>query len=347
MKKVMVTGGSGFVGTHLVSELLNHGYFVINIDNYSKYGPTKRQFDQHENYRMYQMDARDIEREFNSNSRNDDFVAQVKDIECIVNLAAMLGGIEFFHKYAFDLMATNEEILASVFRLAIRLNKDFNLKRIVQMSSSMVYESCPAPNKEGDELKYPVAKSVYGFQKMASEFFCKGALEQYGLPYTIVRAFNCVGKYEDKEKGLVDSNTNKMNLAHVVPDLINRALQLQPEDKLPILGAGNQVRCYTNGRDIARGIRLAMESDAAINNDFNISTPTPTSVTELATKIWRKIHGCDPAFEHMEPFKYDVQVRRPSVQKAKELLGFEAEISLDESLDEVIEYIKATQMLVK
>jgi nucleoside-diphosphate-sugar epimerase len=207
----------------------------------------------------------------------------------------------------------------------------------------MVFESTSNyPTPEGEEKKCPPPLSTYGFQKLATEYFCYGANEQYNLPYTIIRPFNCVGVGEDEALGedkMIIGNM-KMLLSHVLPDLIYKSLHLESTDKLPILGNGNQIRHYTNGKDIARGIVLAMESNAALNEDFNISTDQPTSVKELAELVWKKIHGTNLEFEVCKPFEYDVQIRSPDVSKAKKLLGFEAKISLEDSIDEVIEWMK-------
>ena len=114
-------------------------------------------------------------------------------------------------------------------------------------------------------------------------------------------------------------------LSHVLPDLINKVLKGQ--NPLHILGEGNQVRCYTNGKDIATGIRLCLESEKAENEDFNISTPVATTVLELARVVWELINKDQQfAYTSDEPFEYDVQKRVPNVSKAKELLGFEAQI---------------------
>ena len=116
---------------------------------------------------------------------------------------------------------------------------------------------------------------------------------------------------------------------------------LKGQDPLHILGDGRQVRHYTYGGDLARGIRLCVEHPAAIDEDFNLSTAQATTVLELAEKIWRKIRGPSVPFRYVcdEPFPFDVQYRSPSVEKAKRLLGFEATTSLDEILDEVIPWI--------
>ena len=125
-------------------------------------------------------------------------------------------------------------------------------------------------------------------------------------------------------------------------ETINKVLKGQ--DPLHILGEGNQVRCYTNGKDISRGIVTAMEHENALNECFNISIAEATTVLELAEKIWNKLNP-DKEFNFTteDPYTHDVQKRIPSVAKAEKLLGYKAEISLDESLDEVIGYMKKKQ----
>ena len=197
------------------------------------------------------------------------------------------------------------------------------------------------PSVEGDELRIPPPASSYGFQKLAVEYWARAAWDQYQLPYTIVRPFNAVGVGETRALGDVEEESGnvKLALSHVVPDLIQKVLKGQ--DPLHLLGDGSQVRCYTYGGDLAAGIIAAMEHPGALNEDFNISTPTATTVLELAELIWRKIKGDMPLrVVSDEPFAHDVQKRIPSVEKARDLLGFEARTSLDEMLDELIPWIK-------
>lgn len=124
-----------------------------------------------------------------------------------------------------------------------------------------------------------------------------------------------------------------------MPDLVQKTLKGQ--DPLRILGDGGQVRHYTYGGDLARGIRLAIESPAALNEDFNLSTSVSTTVLELAETIWRKIRGDEPfRWESDAPFEHDVRRRVPDVSKAERVLGFRAETTLDEMLDEIIPWIR-------
>jgi len=265
------------------------------------------------------------------------------DVDQIVAAAAMIGGISYFHEFAYDLIAENERILAATFDAAIAARAHGPLERIVVVSSSMVYESASVfPTPEGAQLTSPPPISTYGFQKLASEYFAKGAWEQYGLPYTIVRPFNCVGIGERRAVRDTDvmSGNVKLALSHVVPDLVLKVLKGQ--DPLHILGDGSQVRHYTYGGDLAHGIRVAMESPAALNEDFNLSTARSTTVLELAECIWQKVHGLARPFQFVSdpPFEHDVQLRVPDVRKAREVLGYEATTPLETMLDEVIPWIR-------
>jgi UDP-glucose 4-epimerase len=330
--KVLVTGSAGFIGGYVVEELLSRGYQVVGLDNYSKYGPVTRSYDSHPDYRFVEGDARDV-----------DLVTELLDgCEHFIAGAAMIGGISYFHAYAYDLLATNERIMASSCDAAIKAHRDGTLKKMTYLSSSMVFESTTHwPSKEGDERLVPPPLSSYGFQKLAVEYYAKAAWDQYKLPYTIVRPFNCVGVGEGRALGEVEvlSGNVKLAMSHVVPDLVQKIVKGQ--DPLHILGAGDQVRHYTYGGDLAKGIIAAMEHEDAVNQDFNISTAESTTVLELAEVIWRKIKGPDVPFSVVsdDPYEYDVQKRVPDVSKAKQVLGYEANTSLDEMLDEVIPWV--------
>lgn len=332
MSKVLVTGSAGFIGGYVVEELLQRGHEVVGLDNFSKYGPVTHSYDDNPAYRFVEGDARDTELVTELASDCDHFIAG----------AAMIGGISYFHAYAYDLLATNERIMAASCDAAIAAHRDGRLRKVTYMSSSMVFESTEVwPSKEGDERKVPPPLSSYGFQKLAVEYYARAAWEQYKLPYTIVRPFNCVGVGEGRALGEAEvlSGNVKLAMSHVVPDLVQKIVKGQ--DPLHILGEGNQVRHYTYGGDLAAGIVTAMEHPAALNDDFNLSTAESTTVLELAEVIWRKIKGPDVPFRFVsdDPFEYDVQKRVPDVTKAREVLGFEATTSLDKMLDEVVPWV--------
>ncbi len=332
MAKVLVTGSAGFIGGYVVEELLGRGHEVVGLDNFSKYGPVSHSYDDHPGYHFVEGDARDVEL----------LTKLLADCDHLIAGAAMIGGISYFHAYAYDLLATNERIMASSCDAAIAAHRDGKLQKVTYLSSSMVFESTEHwPSKEGDERAVPPPLSSYGFQKLAVEYYARAAWDQYKLPYTIVRPFNCVGVGEGRALGEAEvlSGNVKLAMSHVVPDLVQKIVKGQ--DPLHILGDGDQVRHYTYGGDLARGIVVAMEHDGGPNEDFNISTAESTTVLELAEVIWHKIKGPDVPLRFVsdDPFEYDVQKRVPESTKAREVLGFEATTSLDTMLDEVIPWV--------
>jgi UDP-glucose 4-epimerase len=330
--KILWTGAAGFIAGYTIEELLNNGHEVVGIDNYSKYGKLEKSYDKHPKYTFIEGDAKDVEL----------MKKAAEDVDIIVSGAAMIGGISYFHEYAYELMAENERITASAFDAAIWAFKEKKLKKIVVMSSSMVYESAtvfPTPETAIETSPPPI--STYGFQKLACEYFARGGWEQHKLPYTIIRPFNCVGIGEKRalsDKDVFSGNV-KLAMSHVVPDLVQKIVKGQ--DPLHILGEGNQVRHYTYGGDLARGIRVCIEKEEALNEDFNISTEQSTTVMELAEIIWKKLNPDKPFnVTSDKPFEHDVQKRIPDTTKAKKILGYEATTSLDDMLDEVIPWIK-------
>jgi nucleoside-diphosphate-sugar epimerase len=330
--KILVTGAAGFIGGYLVEELLQAGHQVVGLDNFSKYGEVRQASLGNPNYQFITGDAKDIGllRDL------------MRDVDQVVAGAARIGGISYFHEFAYDLLSENERITAATFDAAIAAFKAGALKKINVISSSMVFENARGwPTPEGEERRCPPPSSTYGFQKLATEYYVQGAAEQYQLPYTIMRPFNCVGVGERRalcEKEILSGNV-KLAMSHVVPDLIQKVLKGQ--DPLHLLGDGRQVRHYTYGGDLARGMRLCIERPEAVNQDFNLSTDVSTTVLELAQMIWEKLRPAVP-FQYVcdPPYPYDVQKRVPSTEKAKRLLGFQATTPLSEVLDTVIPWVK-------
>jgi UDP-glucose 4-epimerase len=330
--KILVTGAAGFIGGYLVEELLQAGHQVVGLDNFSKYGPLQQASLQQPGYHFVEGDAKDP-------ALLDQLL---EDVDQVVAGAALIGGISYFHEFAYDLLAENERLTGAIFDAALKAHRRGRLQKINVISSSMVYESATHwPTEEGEQRRCPPPCSTYGFQKLATEYYAQGAWEQYRLPYTIIRPFNCVGIGERRalcEKEVLSGNV-RLAMSHVVPDLIHKVLRGQ--NPLHLLGNGEQVRHYTYGADLAKGIRLCIEKPEALNQDFNLSTAESTTVLQLAEAIWKKLrpgepfrYTCDP------PYPHDVQKRVPSVEKAARVLGFQAATSLDAMLDLVIPWIR-------
>jgi nucleoside-diphosphate-sugar epimerase len=335
MKTVVVTGSQGFIGGYLVQELLNQNYKVIGVDNYSKYGKIVKGHDKHKNFSFIEEDL---------SKSNKKLKRVLKSADHLIAGAAKIGGISYFHAFAYDLLADNERIMANTCDASIEAHKNGNLEKVTYLSSSMVFENTRSwPSKEGDQLLIPPPSSAYGFQKLAVEYFARAAWDQYQLPYTILRFFNCVGIGESRaiNSRKIFSGNVQLAMSHVLPDLIQKTLKGQ--NPLRILGAGNQIRHYTYGGDLAQGIVLSLENPLAKNEDFNISINTSMTVIELAKIVWKKINGVDAEFSFIseDPYPHDVQKRIPDTNKAKELLGFEANTPIEKVIDEVIPWIES------
>jgi nucleoside-diphosphate-sugar epimerase len=330
--KILVTGAAGFIGGYLVEELLQAGHQVVGLDNFSKYGRLQQATLAHPGYRFVEGDAKDVGL----------LTELLRDADQFVAGAARIGGISYFHEFAYDLLAENERLTAAAFDAALAAHRRGGLKKINVISSSMVYENAAVwPTPEGEQRRCPPPHSTYGFQKLATEYYAQGAWEQYRLPYTIIRPFNCVGIGERRaqcEREVLSGNV-RLAMSHVVPDLVQKVLKGQ--DPLHLLGEGNQVRHYTYGADLARGIRLCTERPEAVNEDFNLSTAESTTVLQLAEMIWQKLRPGVP-FRYVcdDPYPYDVQKRLPAVAKAEHVLGFRATNPLGEILDTVIPWVR-------
>src|SRR5207245_10386816 len=226
--KILVTGAAGFICGYLIDELLEAGHEVVGLDNFSKYGPVEKSYDAHPGYTLVQGDAKEV--------------ALLKDllVHCdhFVAAAAMVGGISYFHEFAYDLLAENERITATAFDAAIYGQRRCRLQKITVLSSSMVFESATEfPTPEGAERHSPPPRSTYGFQKLATEYFAQGAWEQYCLPYTIVRPFNCVGIGERRNTSGGPVPSGPVTVVECKVASAPGPQRLSGSGALPILGA--------------------------------------------------------------------------------------------------------------
>jgi nucleoside-diphosphate-sugar epimerase len=334
VKTVVVTGSQGFIGGYLVKELLDKGYKVIGVDNFSKYGTIEREHDNHSNFELVIEDL---------SKSNTELIKALNNSDHLIAGAAKIGGISYFHTYAYDLLADNERIMANTCDAAISAYQNKKLLKMTYLSSSMVYENTNSwPSVEGDQYRISPPSSSYGFQKLAVEYFARAAWDQYKLPFTIIRVFNCVGIGESRALNAKVILSGKVQLAmsHVLPDLVQKTLKGQ--NPLRILGDGSQIRHFTYGGDLANGIVMTLDNQNCRNEDLNISTDESINILQLAEIIWKKIKGNHEPFEYVidESYPYDVQKRIPDTSKAKKLLGFEAKTSIDEILNEVIPWIE-------
>ncbi len=316
MARVLVTGGAGTIGAAVVRRLLTDPEFEVRVCDHREPPGWMR-----EGCEITTGDLRELG------------VAQeaLRGCSHVIHLAAIVGGIANFHKLPFTLTEVNNALTGAIVHAAV----EQGVERFTYVSSSMVFERATEfPTTEEHLYSCPPPRSAYGFSKLAGEVYTRAAHDQHGLRYTICRPFNAYGPGE-----LPDPD--EPGIAHAVPDLIAKVLSGQRP--LQIFGSGEQTRTLTHVDDIADGIVAAMASPAGEDEDFNISAATECSVAELAKLVW-EVCGEDPAefaLEHLPSFEVDVQRRWPSVQKARERLGWEAKVPLRDGLQDTVAWLRA------
>lgn len=314
MKRVLVTGGAGTIGAAVVRRLLRDPGYEVRVSD-QRPAPTWMR----EGCEVHTGDLRDL----------DQARAATEGCSHVVHLAAIVGGIANFHRLPHTLTEVNNALYNAVIRAAL----DHDVERFTYVSSSMVFERATEfPTTEAHLPDCPVPLSAYGYSKLTGEVYCRAAHAEHGLPYTICRPFNAYGPGEmpDDEPGI----------AHAVPDLIGKALAGQRP--LQIFGSGEQTRTLTHVDDIADGIVVAMSSPAGLGEDFNVSAGEELTVADIARIVWEAC-GREPGefeLEHLPSFAVDVQRRWPSVQKARELLGWEARIGVREGVAKTVEWLR-------
>ncbi len=314
MSRVLVTGGAGTIGAAVVRRLLRDPDFEVRVSDQREAPMWMR-----EGCEVHRGDLRTL----------DEARKAMRGCTNVIHLAAIVGGIANFHKLPHTLTEVNNALYNAVFRAAL----DEDVERFTYVSSSMVFEQADQyPTREDYLPDCPVPISAYGFSKLTGEVYCRAAHDEHGLPYTICRPFNAYGPGEMPE--------NEPGIAHAVPDLIRKSLQrLKP---LPIFGTGEHTRTLTHVDDIADGIVVATAAEAGLNEDFNISASDELTVAEIARICWR-LSGNDPdelVFEHLPSFEVDVVRRWPSVEKAERMLGWKAQIGVEEGIAATVAWLR-------
>lgn len=313
--KVVVTGGCGFIGAHLVKALLEGGFHVRVADDLSARNSSAKTC---EGAELFEGDLRKYE-----------VASQAfRGMDLCINLAAVSGGIGFFNRRPATILRNNLEILCATFEAA----RVRGIRRIIYVSSSCVFDrSEKHPLTEVDVEDSPPPPAGYPFSKLAGEYLCKAYHQEYGVEYVIIRPFNVYGPGERPGETPGDS--------HVIPDLVLRTFR--GEYPLQIFGDGLQTRTFTHVRDVAAGILAVLDNPAARNEDFNLAGYPEMAIRDLAQMIWG-IAGRREPFKtvSVKTFPFDVPRRGADTSKAREYLGWQAQVELREGLEEYVAWLK-------
>lgn len=319
--QIGITGGAGFLGSHVVDYFVHSGEDVVVLDDFS--GGRREHLSgvvDEPSLTIREVDLCDRDPTFDA----------LADVDVVVHLAAKIGGIGYFHHVPADIISLNDAMTRNVLDAAV----EHDLDRVVYASSSMVYERATEfPVTEDQVSEIPPPMSAYGFQKLAGEYYCRAYHDQYDVEYSVFRPFNAVGPREPPGE--------EVGQAHVIPDFVKK---IRDEEQRPvdILGDGRQVRAFTNVRDIARGVHRCVHADAAANDAFNLGSSDGIEMRDLAARIWDLVgREGEIEFSVEEGFEHDVQMRLPDSSKAAEQLGWTPEISLDESLSEYLDWYES------
>jgi UDP-glucose 4-epimerase len=310
--KYLVTGGAGFIGSHLVEKLISRGDIVSILDNYST-GNSKNLSGFKD--KVFITDGDILDKAV--------LMELISECDYVVHLAATLGVFNIVNK-PLQSLKTNIQGTENVLEFADKFGKP-----VLIASTSEVYgKNSKVPLNEEDDriLGHPLkSRWCYSEAKAVDESLAYFYYLENKLPIRIVRLFNTVGPRQVGNYGMV------------VPRFVSAALKNEP---LSVYGSGDQIRCFCHVTDAVKGLLLVMDSDKAVGQVFNVGNNSQISIIELAKKVI-EITGSKSSIEKItyekaypEGFE-DMQRRVPDISKIKQVLGWEPKINLDQIITDI------------
>jgi UDP-glucose 4-epimerase len=319
MARVVVTGGYGFIGTHLVTQLLQRGDEVTVFDLAKNTHDTSIDFDDSDNFSFVQGDVTDYSA-----------LEQVltADVDLVFHLSAMVG----IKNYVDDpLKVLDVNVIGT--RHVLELSRRNGIRVLFSSTSEIFGKNPKTPFKEDDDRvlgSTRTARWSYSTSKAMAEHLCFAMHSKYDLPVVVVRYFNVYGP--------------RQNPIFVVSQSVQRVLNgLQPY----LYDSGEQTRCFTYVDDAVRGTLLAAENDAAVGQAFNIGSMRETSISDVVYKILRHagVEGriepelIDTAAMYGKRYE-DIPRRIPDSTKAQQQLGWSLEVDVDEGIRKTVEWAR-------
>jgi UDP-glucose 4-epimerase len=305
--RILVTGGAGFIGSHLIDKLVRKGFEVTVLDNFStgRIENIKHHLEK-EKFRFIESDIRD---------RNDVEEA-LEGMDAIFHLAAITS-IPYSMKYPKITYEVNVNGTRNLLEACLRSN----IERFIYLSTCAVYgepEYLPVDENHPTNPISPYAKS-----KLKAEQACMAFQEAYGLKTTIFRPFNIYGPRQRND-----------SYGGVIANFIERLREGKPP---VIYGDGTQTRDFIYVEDVVRAFMTALNRDDAVGRIFNIANGVPTSINQLAQLLIEFFRAEGIKSQHASPRRGDIRHIYANIEEAKLRLGFEPQVSLKEGLSTLIE----------
>lgn len=302
-KRIFITGGAGFIGSTLIGKLVDHNE-IVAFDNLSRNALELQPFKNHPNLKLVVGDVLDYPA----------LEKAMQGADIVVHCAA-IAGIDTVVKNPVATMRVNMVGSANVLEAAHKMG---NVQRVVCFSTSEVFGTNAFRSSEMDKAsigKIGEARWTYAVSKLAEEHLAIAYFQHYWLPVTVVRPFNVYGPNQVGDSAM--------------RTFILRALK---NETLFVNGDGTQIRAWCYVDDMVRGTLLCMEHPKAVGESFNIGNQRAvTTIYGLANTVIRVLNS-KSKIEFTYKDYADVELRIPNVKKAREVLGFEAEIDLEEGI---------------
>lgn len=300
-KRFLVTGGAGFIGSELVHQLASQKARAVVVDNLVN---GKRQ-------NLADLDSVQVQLIVEDIRSLDYMAALMQDVDTVFHLACL--GV----RHSIHSPHENHDVNATATLRLLSTAREVGVKRFVYVSSSEVYGTARwVPMKE-DHPTFPM--TVYGASKLAGECYARAFFQTYGYPTVVVRPFNVYGPrcHHEGDSG------------EVIPKFLLRCLAGKP---MIIFGDGTQTRDFTYVSDTARGILMAGLSDEAIGQTINLGNGREISINDLAREVAYVMERPHAAITHSEPRPGDVLRLYADMTKARQVIGFEPDVTLREGL---------------
>lgn len=301
---VMVTGGAGFIGSELVQQLVELGYFVTVIDNLANGKVCNLNGIPSDRIQFCEVDIRD----------QSSIKPLFKGVKVVFHLACL--GV----RHSIHSPKENHLVNAEATLNLLEFSRNENVERFLYVSSSEVYGTADTVPMKENHPTFP--HTIYGASKLAGECYARAYHDTYGMDTIVVRPFNAYGP-----RGHHEGDSGE-----VIPKFLLRSLLGRP---LIIFGEGTQTRDFTYVGDTARGIIAIAENPSTRGNTFNLGSAKEISIKELAEKISQIAGQNEPQIVHDEPRPGDVMRLFSDSSKLKNLVGFEPKIELIDGLSQL------------